>query len=117
MKGIDEGTRKMMDAYCKLHFEEGKTPKEIARKFRLSYTCVLAHLDEIAMENGCTRAELLEAPNRSGERLRYCGRLKTAEPLDLSQLKEDTAKTIDDIGKMVKSVDEILKKERGEKNE
>lgn len=112
VKEINVGTRKMMDQYCYLHFEEGLTPKEIAKKFKLSYSCVISHLEEIARENGCTREELLESPNRSGERIRYCGRLKTVEPLELHDLKQEIQNMLYLIGKRLARIDTILKRER-----
>lgn len=112
VKEVNVGTRKMMDEYCYWHFEKGLTPKEIAKKFRLSYSCVISHLGEIARENGCTREDLLESPNRSGERIRYCGRLKTVEPLDLKDLKQEIQESLDVAGKLSTRIDTILKKAR-----
>ena len=112
MKEINVGTRKMMDEYCYWHFEKGLTPKEIAKKFRLSYSCVISHLGEIARENGCTREELLESPNRSGERIRYCGRLKTVDPLDLDDLKGQIQGSLKFAGELEARIDDIVKRER-----
>ena len=115
MRAVDVSTQKMMEEYCHLHFDLGKTPKEIAKMFKLSYTCVLNHLDEIARENGCSRIELLEDKSRSGERSRYCGRLKTAEPLDLKQLKQEVDDALAAVSESLTMIDGFIKNEQRKK--
>ena len=59
----DERTLRMKQEYMRLHFKEGKSPKEIAELFSLTPTTVYSMLQEIADENGVSRSELLQQPH------------------------------------------------------
>ena len=58
-----ERTLRMKQEYIKLHFEDGLSPKEIAKKFNLDQTTVYRSLQEIADANGFSRQELLDYPH------------------------------------------------------
>jgi len=59
----DERTLKMKQEYIRLHFDEGKSPKEIAEMFQLTPTTVYTVLYEISEETGIPRSALLDQPH------------------------------------------------------
>lgn len=59
MQRQNERTLKMKQEFMSLH-EQGLSIKEIAARFNLNPVTVYAHLSAIALENGCTREDLLK---------------------------------------------------------
>lgn len=61
-RGKDERTLKMVENYVE-HWRNGKTPREIAKIYKVSYSCVYKRLGEIAKKSGYTRKQLLQCPH------------------------------------------------------
>ena len=76
----NERTLKMKQEYVRLHFEEGKSPKEIAEIFNLNVTTVYAATYEIAKETGIPREELLDQPHEKP--VSYIRKFEPVRPVD-----------------------------------
>lgn len=70
---LDERTIQMMRTFELYRFGYGYDLYKIAEVNKVHYSTVLAHLDDIAKELGCSREDLLVEPSKSGHRAVFCG--------------------------------------------
>lgn len=93
----DERTSQMIKEYFEL-YQQGYTPKEVAKKFGLSDFTVYRYLGEIAEENGVTRASLLQIPHST--HAEYERQFAPIKPVDLTDFQQGLKATIENFGKL-----------------
>ena len=113
----NERTLKMMENYTSLH-AEGRSVKDIAKKYGLSESTIYGRLDEIAARAGVTRKSLLDMPFEADHSGRNFTPVKPVDPTKFhahfdAAIKEVAAieKGISGSIKELEAMDELLKEE------
>lgn len=89
----DESTLKMMENYVDHFFEDGLSPKQIAKRYNLSIRTVYNCLGEIARKNGLERESLLKRPH-SEHIMSGVRNYEPVKPVNVDDFRQQVGATI-----------------------